>query len=65
MGETLYEWYNEGPEERERCGELGRQFVKDENIGMDSDEMSKRFIESMDGTLENWKPRERYTMEVI
>ena len=26
-GDALLEWYNVGPEERERCGELGREFV--------------------------------------
>ena len=59
------EWYNEGPEERERCGELGRQYVNDNNIGMDADEMCSRFVESMNGVFEKWKPKAKYTMEVI
>ena len=65
VGEALLEWYNEGPEERERCGELGRQFVNDNNIGMDADEMCSRFVESMNGVFEKWKPKAKYTMEVI
>ena len=64
-GEALLEWYNEGPEERERKGEVGRKWVKDKNIGMDAGEMGKRFIDSMDSCFKNWKPKERYTMEVI
>jgi len=64
-GEALKFWYDKGPEERERCGELGRQFVKDKNIGMDANNMADRFIESMDTAFENWKPKEKYTLEVI
>jgi len=65
VGELIKEWYDVGEEERERCGELGRQYVKSEEIGMDSKEMGNRFIEAMDGTFENWKPRERYTLEAV
>ena len=65
VADALFEWYEIGSEERERCGELGRQFVKDNNIGMDAKEMCNRFIESMDKTFEVWKPRKRFEMEVI
>jgi hypothetical protein len=64
-GDALLSWYLRGPEERERCGEAGIKFVKDNNIGMDSAEMSNRFIESMDTAFKSWKPQPRYTMEVI
>ena len=64
-GEALLEWYNAGPEERERCGKLGYEFVKDKTIGMDSIEMGNRFVESMNTAFEKWKPREKYTLEVI
>ena len=64
-GEALLSWYQRGPEERERCGEKGIEFVKDNNIGMDAKEMGNRFIESMDGAFENWKPREKYTLEAV
>ena len=65
-GEALLEWYNIGPKERERCGKLGYEFVKDNNIGMDSKEMSDRFIDSIEATFENWKPREKFEiMEVV
>jgi len=64
-GKALRYWYDKGPEEREKCGELGRQFVKDKNIGMDGDEMNRRFIKSMDTAFENWKPKENYTLEVV
>ena len=58
-------WYDKTPEEREKCGRLGYEFVKDNNIGMDSREMSNRFIESMNTAFEKWKPKEKYTLEVV
>ena len=58
-------WYDMGPEERERCGELGRKFVKSELIGMSGEGMSKNFIDSMDGAFENWKPTEKYILEAV
>tara|TARA_Y100001963_G_scaffold138445_1_gene203240 strand:- start:1075 stop:2454 length:1380 start_codon:yes stop_codon:yes gene_type:complete len=64
-GEALLEWYNEGPEERERKGELGRQFVLGDDARMTTEHMSKSFIENMDTAFKNWKPREKYTLEVI
>jgi glycosyltransferase involved in cell wall biosynthesis len=64
-GEALKEWYDMGLEERRRCGALGREFVKDDQIGMHGAEMGKRFIQSMDGAFENWKPRERYILEAV
>tara|TARA_R100001594_G_scaffold65933_1_gene100265 strand:+ start:895 stop:2340 length:1446 start_codon:yes stop_codon:yes gene_type:complete len=63
-GEALYEWYKAGPEERERCGELGRQFVLGDGK-MTGKHMSESFIKNIDTTLEKWKPREKYTLEVV
>ena len=64
-GEALLEWYNEGPEERERKGELGRQFVLSDDAKMTSEHLSKGFMDGMDNAFENWKPREKYTLEVV
>ena len=64
-GEALKYWYDAGPEERERCGELGREFVKDKEIGMDGREMADRFISAMDTAFEKWTPKPRYTLEVV
>ena len=64
-GEALLSWYQRGPEERERCGEKAIEFVKDNNIGMDAKEMANNFIKSMDTAFENWKPKEKYTLEVV
>jgi glycosyltransferase involved in cell wall biosynthesis len=64
-GEALLEWYNEGPEKREEYGELGRQFVLSDDARMTTEHMSNLFTESMEGAFENWKPREKYTLEVV
>jgi len=64
-GKAIRDWYDVGQSERERCGELGRQFVLDSDIGMSAPDMGKRFIESMDGAFENWKPKERYVLEEV
>jgi len=63
-GEALLNWYNVGPEERERCGEVGRQFVLNEGR-MTSKHLSESFIENIETCFEKWKPRERYTLEVV
>jgi glycosyltransferase involved in cell wall biosynthesis len=63
-GECLLEWYKVGPEERERCGELGRQFVLNDGR-MTAKHLSESFIKNIDTCFENWKPREKYTLEVV
>ena len=64
-GEALLEWYNEGPEERERKGESGRKWVLSDDAKMTSEYLSNSFIESMNEAFEKWKPREKYTLEVV
>ena len=64
-GEALLEWYKAGTEERERCGEIGRQWVLGDFARMTTQHMSESFIENIDTTFEKWKPREKYTLEVM
>tara|TARA_Y100000034_G_C6870617_1_gene397439 strand:+ start:55 stop:1455 length:1401 start_codon:yes stop_codon:yes gene_type:complete len=64
-GNALKHWYDMGAKERERCGSLGYKFVKNKVIGMDSKEMGKRFIDSMDTAFEKWTPKARYTLEAV
>ena len=64
-GECLLEWYKAGPEERERCGEIGRQWVQGDDARMTAKHLSESFIKNIEATFENWKPREKYTMEVV
>jgi len=65
VGEALLEWYKEGPEERERKGEIGRQWVMGDDAKMTAEHMSNGFIESMDSAFDKWTPREKYTLEVV
>mgnify|MGYP003115257552 CR=1 FL=1 len=64
-GDALLEWYNEGPEKREEYGELGRQFVLSDDAKMTTEHMSNSFIENIENAFKNWKPREKYTLEVV
>ena len=64
-GNALLQWYNDGVEKREKCGELGRQWVIGDTAKMTAKHMSDSFADAIDTTFENFEPRERYTMEVI
>ena len=64
-GDALLGWYKAGSKERERCGEVGRKWVLGKDSKMSSEYLSQGFIDSMEGAFENWKPREKYTLEVI
>jgi len=64
-GDALLEWYNEGPEKREEYGEIGRQWVLGNDARMTAKHLSETFIDAIDTTFENWKPREKYTLEAV
>ena len=64
-GEALLHWYKAGSDERERCGQLGMEFVNDENIGMSAKEMTKGFLNNFENLFKNWKPKQKFTMEVM
>ncbi len=65
VGDALLEWYKVGSEERERCGELGIEYVKTKGIDMTSKQMGQNMIDSVDGIFSTWKPKEKYTMELV
>ena len=64
-GEALLHWYKAGSDERERCGQLGMEFVNDENIGMSAKEMTNGFLNNFENLFKNWKPKQKFTMEVM
>jgi len=64
-GEALLEWYKEGPEERERKGEVGRNWVLGDDAKMTGEHISNGFIDAMDGAFEKWIPREKYTLGAV
>jgi hypothetical protein len=59
----LRKLYNMDREERKRLGSLGTEFCK-ENL-MTSQAMGKRFIDSMNGAFDKWKPQPKYYMEAV
>ena len=64
-GEVLLEWYNEGPEKREEYGEIGRQWVLGDDARMTAKHLSETFTDAIEITFKNWKPKKRYTLEVV
>jgi len=59
----LKKLYDLGREERKRLGSLVTKFCE-ENL-MTSKAMGQEFISSMNGAFDNWKPKEKYTMEAV
>ena len=64
-GRALLSWYDMGVSGREKCGDKGLEFVKDKNVGMDAKDMGKNFIKCIDNTFMNWKPKQKYILEVV
>lgn len=60
-GNKLFELYNMGREERKRRGETGRQYALGHGM-FTAEKMGELFIEHINKTMENWTPRERYTL---
>ncbi len=60
VADTIEEWYNTSAEERERVGELGRQYAFEDDIGFTAENMCGRFMKDMDKAFDVWKPRKRY-----
>ena len=59
----LKKLYDMDREERKRLGSLGTEFCK-ENL-ITSQAMGQRFIDSMNGAFEKWKPQPKYYMEAV
>ena len=62
-GDAIKYWYDMDDDERERRGELGRKFAIEQ--GFTGEGIGKRFIKAMDTAFENWKPRDKYILEVV
>ena len=59
---ALMKVYKMGPEERQRRGMAGREWVMSEESGFTAERMGERFIENLDTLFENWTPRERFSL---
>ncbi len=62
---VLKEIYDLGREERKRRGKIGREWMLTEESGMEAQEMGKRFINGINKTFDNWKPRKKYNIYKI
>jgi len=60
-GNRLLELYKMGREERKRRGLLGREYALGQGM-FTAEKMGELFIEHINTVLENWTPRERYTL---
>jgi hypothetical protein len=56
----IREAYDMGAEERERRGKLGREYALTQ--GFTAEQMCEKFIEGIDDTFANWKPRKRFDL---
>lgn len=54
--------YDLGREERKRRGLLGRKFILNDRVGMNSSAMCKRIMEDIDHVLNNFKPKNAFEL---
>lgn len=64
VGQRLYEWFQTPKEKRIAAGLKGREFIMNPDSGMSRDNMCKRITESINATLETFKPRQRYDLHL-
>ena len=60
--DRLKEWYDTSKEERKQAGEIGREWMLKEEIGMSCKLMCSRFIRDMDLAFSKWTSRKRFTL---
>ena len=61
----IEDWFNTSHEEREKVGELGRQYTYLDEVD-DYENMCGRFIKKdMDKRFKVWKPRKRYEVKKV
>jgi glycosyltransferase involved in cell wall biosynthesis len=60
-GEKLLELYNMTREERKRRGMSGRNYAMNEGM-FTAEKMGELFVEHINKTLEQWTPRDRYSL---
>lgn len=62
LADRLFEIYSLPKEERDRRGQLGRDWVLSEESGMSSTEMCKRFTNCVNQLLESWEAPPKFEM---
>ncbi len=62
---ALMKVYKMGPEERERRGLAGRDWVLSDESGFTATRMGQGFIDNIDNLLKEWEPQSRFTITKI
>ena len=57
---ALMKVYNMGPEERQKRGLAGREWVLSEESGFTAKRMSQGFVDNINKLLTEWKPQPRF-----
>ena len=57
--------YKMGPEERERRGLAGREWIMSDESGFTAAKMGQGFIDNINNLLEEWKPQPRFTVDKV
>ena len=65
VAKAIKEAFDLSPEERDRRGTKGREWVTSKESGMSSKYMCQNVIEAIDTTLENFTPRRRYDLTLV
>ena len=65
VAEKIHEWYSISPSIRHSSGLAGRAFVTSPESMLSAIEMCKGFVRGITTTLEQWKPRKRFTIYKI
>ena len=62
FADAVKEWYDMGDDKRKECGDLGHEFVMNDDAMMSARAMSKNFADHMTTALEKWTKRKRFTI---
>ena len=57
VADMLKEWYDVDVDERRKFGLKGSEFANSTDSNMSATNMGKLFVEAMEGTFKNWKPK--------
>jgi glycosyltransferase involved in cell wall biosynthesis len=64
IGNALYEWYLVSKDERKSAGLKGREYIMNEKVGMSSQNMAQRIIDSINNTFDTFTPRNRFELHL-
>jgi glycosyltransferase involved in cell wall biosynthesis len=62
VGNALYEWFQTPKEVRITAGLKGVEFIKNPEVGMSRDNMCQRVVDSIEGCLNNFTPKNRFEL---